>query len=129
MNMKPVVTYIRVGNESQLQDKAERMQEILNKYAVKEGYQVTGTYYDLGKSGRTLNRPGIQSLLDDIDEGEVDRVLVPNRSHLSRDPRHSNFPCEVISMEDDARLVSESDQLKAIIRERMAKGYMLKESL
>ena len=129
MNMKQVATYIRVGNESQLQDKAERMQEILLKYAKKEGYEVKGTYYDLGKSGRTLNRPGIQSLLDDIDEGKVDRVLVSNRSQLSRDPKHRNFPCEVISMEDDARLISESDKLKATIRERMAKGYMKKETL
>lgn len=129
MSMKTVAIYIRVGNEEQLKGKAKRMKEILSDFATEKGYLVAGTYYDLGHSGRTMNRPGIQSLLDDIDNGLVDAVLVSNRSQLSRDPRHRNFPCDVISMAEDARLVSDINKLEAIIRERMAKGYMLESSL
>ena len=62
----------------------------------------------------------MQALLGDIERGQVDTVLVMNRSHLSRNPLHRNFPCNVISLVEDVKYIAESNRVAAAIRERMA---------
>ena len=50
-----------------------------------EGWVLLPTVYeDAGISGGTLERPGLQRLLDDIDAGLVDRILVYKVDRLTR---------------------------------------------
>jgi site-specific DNA recombinase len=44
-------------------------------------------YDDEGRSGESLDRPALQRLLDDIDRGEVERVIVHRLDRLSRSLR------------------------------------------
>ena len=120
MEMKKVAMYIRVGNQSQLEEKAELQKKVLKDYAKKNGFSITQEYIDLGYTGRSLDRPGMQALLSEIERGKIESVLVANRSQLSRNPAHRNFPCEVISLTDDTKYIAESNRLAAAIRERMA---------
>ena len=120
MEKKRVAQYIRVGNASQLQERAELHKDALAKYAKQHGLDVVRQYIDLGHSGKNLDRPGMQDLLADIERGQIDTVLVMNRTHLSRNPMHRNFPCEVISLTEDAKYIAESNRVAALIRERMA---------
>ena len=120
MEKKQVAVYIRVGNASQLQERAELHKNALAKYAKRHGLDVVRQYIDLGHAGKNLDRPGMQNLLADIERGQIDTVLVMNRTHLSRNPIHRNFPCEVISLTEDTKYIAESNRLAAMIRERMA---------
>lgn len=120
MENKQVAVYIRVGNASQLQERAELHKNALEKYAKQQGLEVVRQYIDLGHSGKNLDRPGMQDLLADIERGQVDTVLVMNRSHLSRNPMHRNFPCNVISLVEDVKYIAESNRVAAVIRQRMA---------
>ena len=43
-------------------------------------------YEDAGISGGTLERPGLQRLLDDIDAGLVDQIVVYKVDRLTRSP-------------------------------------------
>ena len=54
-------------------------------------------YEDAGLSGGTLERPGLQRLLDDIDAGLVDRIVVYKVDRLTR------------SLSDFAKLVDRLD--------------------
>ena len=120
MENKQVAVYIRVGNASQLQERAELYKNALEKYAKHQELEIVRNYIDLGHSGINLDRPGMQALLGDIERGQIDAVLVMNRSHLSRNPKHRNFPCNVISLVEDVKYIAESNRLAAAIRERMA---------
>ncbi|MEP4034066.1 recombinase family protein, partial [Roseibium polysiphoniae] len=58
-------------------------------------------YDDGGLSGGTMNRPALQRLLQDVDEGQVDQIVVYKIDRLTR------------SLTDFARLVDRLDQRKA----------------
>lgn len=122
MSMKRVALYIRIANEKYALEALELQEARLTEYAEREGYTVVRKRCDVGWSGTTLDRPGMQALLEDIENGEVDAVLVPSHSHLTRNPLFRNFPCEVISLQEDARMIAESDRVAAIVRERMAQA-------
>ena len=63
-----------------------------------EGWVLLPTVYeDAGLSGGTLERPGLQRLLDDIDAGLVDRIVVYKVDRLTR------------SLSDFAKLVDRLD--------------------
>lgn len=127
MTTKRVAHYIRFDNAANARKSLAKQREQLTNYAEREGYTVVRQYSDIGYSGTTLDRPGMQALLEDVENGEVDAVLVPNRNHLTRNPLFRNFPCEVISLQEDARMIAESDRVAAIVRERMAQAVSDRE--
>ncbi len=50
-----------------------------------EGWRaLSRTYDDGGYSGGTMERPGLQALLDDVDAGEIDVVVVYKVDRLTR---------------------------------------------
>lgn len=51
--------------------------------AIEQGFQVEKTYRDSGISGETLDRPGLNQLLEDSRNGEVKAVLASNPSRIS----------------------------------------------
>ena len=52
-----------------------------------EGWVLLATVYeDAGLSGGTLERPGLQRLLADIDAGLVDQIVVYKVDRLTRSP-------------------------------------------
>ena len=59
-------------------------------------------YEDAGISGGTLERPGLQRLLDDIDAGLVDRIVVYKVDRLTR------------SLSDFAKLVDRLDAASTV---------------
>jgi len=67
--------------------------------AIERGFLVGRTYRDSGISGVTLDRPGLNQLLEDARNGEVEAVLVSSPSHLSSVP------------EDFAKITSELAEL------------------
>ena len=84
--MKKAVLYCRVaGIENPSTGDALLAQRArLTAYAEKKGMEITGIYMDAGFSGRTLERPGLQSVLAAMKDGTADTILVVNRSRLFR---------------------------------------------
>ena len=86
--MKKAVLYCRVANAESLSasDALHSQQSQLMAYAEKKGFEIAGTYMDAGLSGRTLDRPGLQAVMQAIKDGDADTILVANRSRLFRGP-------------------------------------------
>jgi site-specific DNA recombinase len=59
-------------------------QERLEAYAKAQGWEVIGTYEDAGISGKDTNRPQLQRMLKDAENGRFDAILVYKLDRLSR---------------------------------------------
>lgn len=81
--------YIRVSvlesNEQNQCQSAENQLKILNAY-LENNTDITiyNTYFDLGKSGMTTQRKGLENLLSDIYSGLINCVIVKDVSRLGR---------------------------------------------
>lgn len=81
-----VVGYIRVSTESQADEgvslAAQRTK--LEAYAVAMDLDLVAMHEDAGVSAKTLNRPGLQAALDDLDAGRATGLLVAKLDRLTR---------------------------------------------
>ncbi|GHV10299.1 hypothetical protein FACS1894217_15720 [Clostridia bacterium] len=89
-------------------ERIEKQESELLKYAEITGYKKCVCYRDNGKSGVTLNRPELQDMLLDIESGVIDTVIVKDLARLSRNRLEL---VELINLltENDALLISISD--------------------
>ena len=63
----------------------ENQQLIIQDYlADKPEFKIVGTYTDNGLSGLNYNRPGFQRMLEEIEAGRIDCVIVKDLSRLGR---------------------------------------------
>ncbi|RTE01750.1 recombinase family protein [Paenibacillus whitsoniae] len=78
--------YVRVSTEEQARDglSIDAQTEDLQDYCTSNGIRVYRTYVDAGISGASLNRPELQWLLDDAQNGKFQKVIIWRLSRLSR---------------------------------------------
>lgn len=55
----------------------------LNEYAKSQNWKVVGEFKDIDSGGK-LDKKGLESLLDNVEEGKIDVVLVVDQNRLSR---------------------------------------------
>ena len=60
--------------------------DALLAYAQAQGMEVEQIHMDIGCPGTTLERVGLQSVIQAVREGSADVILVANRSRLFRGP-------------------------------------------
>jgi len=84
---KRAVLYLRVASARPADGGAISAQrEICQRWAGEHGIDIVGEYVDTGRSGRTVDRPGLQALLAGLNNGpQVDYVLVQQVACLSRE--------------------------------------------
>ncbi|MDB5454102.1 MAG: serine recombinase [Caulobacteraceae bacterium] len=82
---RPAAQYVRMSTDQQ-QQSIENQINAINEFARGNGFCVVKTYSDPGQSGLTLrNRPGLQQLLKDVEEGPgFEAVLIYDVSRLGR---------------------------------------------
>lgn len=66
----------------------------MKKYCDSRDWMVYKIYTDSGFSGSTLERPGLQELLKDVEEGKLDMVLVYKLDRLSRSQKDTLYLIE-----------------------------------
>ena len=79
---RKVALYCRVAREDD--NAIENQKQALTVYAEKNGLNDLVLYADKGASGISFDRPAFLHLLNDIEAGTVDTVLVYNFSRFSR---------------------------------------------
>lgn len=79
-----VIIYIRVSTKLQETKFSLAAQQLeLTKYANEQNWEIVATYKDVDSGGK-LDKEGLNRLLDDIEDGKVDVVLVADQDRLSR---------------------------------------------
>lgn len=85
-------------------DAIKGQQLYLMDFAKKNNMEIAGIYLDVGYHGRTMDRPGLQSVMQAVKEGNADVILVTNYNRLYR----GRFPKElqelpVVSLKEQSR--------------------------
>ena len=86
---KKAVGYIRVSTQEQAQEgmSLEAQEERIRAYCTAKGWDLLRVYEDAGLSGKNLDRPGVQSLISDLESDGVDVVVVLKLDRLTRSVR------------------------------------------
>lgn len=80
------VGYMRVSTEAQTEKYGLDVQEAkITELAKKRGEEIDRWYVDGGYSGSNINRPDIQQLLEDSENGEIKTVYIYKLDRMSRD--------------------------------------------
>lgn len=81
-----VAIYARVGTKEQtMQTSAiQQQKQELVQFAQANNMKVVGYYYDIGYSGRDMNRPGLKKIMEDGEKKLFHSVLVTKQNKLYR---------------------------------------------
>ncbi|MDS3909663.1 recombinase family protein [Staphylococcus hominis] len=85
MKKKLVGGYIRVSTERQVEGYSiEGQITQIEQYCHFNGYELVDIYADRGISGKSINRPELQRMLNDAKNGKLDCVMVYKTNRLAR---------------------------------------------
>lgn len=106
--MKKVALYVRVSTARQDQEgySIPLQKERLIAYCKAKGWVVAGVFVDPGHSGSSLDRPGITALIDGVEAGKFDVVLVYKLDRLSRSQKDTLYLIEDVFMANKTDFVS-----------------------
>jgi site-specific DNA recombinase len=84
------ILYARVSTDEQARSGYSLSQQLkaLREYAAQEGYEILDEVTDPGKSGATLDRPGLDRVRDLVASGGVTAVLAQDRDRFAREPAY-----------------------------------------
>ena len=87
--MNRAVGYIRVSTEEQVREgiSLDNQRAKIKAFATAKNWNLIHIYRDEGRSGKSLNRPGIQELLQDAQAGQFKVVIVYRVDRLTRKQR------------------------------------------
>ena len=87
---KAAVLYARVSTDGQVRSgySLPQQMEALRAHCTREGYEVLEEVLDLGQSGASLERPGMDRVRDLVAAGGVSVVLAQDRDRFAREPAH-----------------------------------------
>lgn len=87
--------------------------------------ELCGIYCDNGQTGVNFERPGFETLMDDVRAGKIDCVVVKDLSRFGRNYRETGNYLERIFPFMDVRFVALSDSFDTLTAERSADGYIV----
>ena len=96
-----------VGESNSIQNQ----KRLLEKVAKEKGYTNIITFTDDGVTGTTMNRPGFQAMIREIERGNIGAVFVKDLSRLGRNYREVGYYTEEFFPEHDVRFVAVSDSI------------------
>ena len=80
--------------------------ELLRGYVKKNNFNLVKEYVDDGYSGTDFERPGFQSMLEDINNKKINCVIVKDLSRLGRDHVMTGYYIETFFPENNIRFIS-----------------------
>ena len=106
-----VACYARVSSKEQaenghsIDEQIDRMQ----KYCDALGWKARKNYIDAGFTGANTNRPALKSLIEDVSNGKVDKILVYKLDRLSRSQKDTLRLIEDVFLANGTDFVSISE--------------------
>ena len=106
--MKKIAIYIRVSTARQDQEgySIPLQKERLIAYCKAKGWVVAGVFIDPGHSGSSIDRPGMAKLIEAVEAGKFDAVLVYKLDRLSRSQKDTLYLIEDVFMANNTDFVS-----------------------
>ncbi|MCC8137982.1 MAG: recombinase family protein [Clostridiales bacterium] len=94
--MKKTALYVRVSTDAQYEEgySVDAQLEKLEQYCKLKDYTNYEKFVDGGWSGSNINRPEMQRMISEIEQGKIDTVLVYKLDRLSRSQKDTIFLLE-----------------------------------
>lgn len=105
--------YVRLSVEfnSNRGDSLETQHQIMEAYlALCPDIEIIEVYTDNGVTGRTFERPGFQKMLEDIEQGKINCVVVKDLSRLGRNAIDAGYYLEKYFPLHHVRFIAVNDQ-------------------
>ena len=86
-SQKVTALYERFSHDDELQSESNRISNqkaFLEAYAEKNGFTGIRHFMDDGISGTIFDRPGLQSLIAEVEQGNIGTVIVKDNSRIRR---------------------------------------------
>jgi DNA invertase Pin-like site-specific DNA recombinase len=116
METRNIVTYIRTATNDEKSVEAQRLQ--LNEYVAELSDDVYTTtlkeYVDMGYSGLSSDRPGLEAILSLAKSGEIDVLVTTDAERLHRNVTKVQ---ELISNLDDQGVIVEFTKTSSLLSE------------
>lgn len=110
--MKRVILYLRVSTHGQEEGYSLDIQkERLLAYCQAHGWIVVAIISDPGFSGASLERPGIQRVIAEVEQGNTDMVLVYKLDRLSRSQKDTLWLIEECFLPNNVDFTSMQEKL------------------
>lgn len=111
MPKEPKITalYERLSRDDDLAGESNSItnqKKYLEDYAQKNGFKNIRHFTDDGFSGVNFNRPGFQSLIKEVEAGNVETLIVKDMSRLGRNYLQVGFYTEVLFPQKDVRFLA-----------------------
>ena len=84
---KKVAAYIRVSGPGQVGEDAygpDIQRNAIKAFALSQGWEIVETYEDLSVTGTVLERPALQRMISDAEDGKFEVILVHKIDRMSR---------------------------------------------
>lgn len=103
-----VVLYVRVSTQEQAREGYSIGEQVerLTKYCEAMGWEIVDTFIDPGYSGGSTDRPGLGTMIDRIEDGGIDKVVVYKLDRLSRSQKDTLFLIEDVFLKNNTDFVS-----------------------
>lgn len=101
--------YERLSRDDELQGESnsiKNQKDLLEHYARQNGFTNTRHFTDDGWSGSNFDRPGFQSMIAEVEAGNVAAVIVKDMSRFGRDYLKVGFYTEVMFKEKGVRFIA-----------------------
>lgn len=113
MKVWKAALYIRLSVEfnGRRGDSLETQQQIMEAYlALCPDIEITAVYTDNGTTGRTFEREAFQQMLDDVERGKINCIVVKDLSRLGRNAIDSGYYIEKYFPLHQVRFIAVNDQ-------------------
>lgn len=112
--VKITALYCRLSADDELKGESNSInhqKEILQEFALANGFDNCRYYVDDGYSGTTFNRPDFTKMMDDVENDLISAIIVKDLSRLGRNYLKVGYYTEIIFPEKDIRFISVTDNL------------------
>lgn len=106
---KITALYERLSRDDELQGESNSItnqKQLLENYAAKNGYSHIRHFTDDGVSGTTFDREGFKAMIEKVEAGQVNTVIVKDMSRFGRDYLKVGFYTEVMFKEKGVRFIA-----------------------
>jgi len=105
--------YIRVSTDEQAENgySMQLQRERIAAQIIAKGWELFRMYEDGGQSGGKIDRPALSRMLEDIEAGSIQAVVIYKLDRLSRKQRDTMYLIEDVFLRHGVELVSISESL------------------
>lgn len=105
--------YVRLSREDDMKigesESIQNQKEYCTNYVINQGWNIANYYCDDGFTGTNFDRPDFKRLINDIENGKINLVIVKDLSRLGRDYIETGYYIEKYFPKQSVRFIAIND--------------------